>query len=205
MFINDIWCWNAKILGMYICNLNDVKTLVESNLWWSCVRLEHGSTESAHDSLPRFAIERNIAKSGLSNHVCNTGTSAAPRARPGHRLAPLHFLRLIHQKTKANHACFWSNVVVVLQLNLSFLIFWTLSYVVWLLKGINGVFAFWFGFIEGTALKGQLVWAVWFVKRVMWNWMGWTGVGIGVGVPMIVIVYFAWETYSFLHQYHVVG
>jgi len=53
------------------------KTFLEKNSS-SCIRLEHGSTESAHDSLPRFAVERNGAKSGLSNHVCHTGTAAAP-------------------------------------------------------------------------------------------------------------------------------
>ncbi|KAG4986256.1 hypothetical protein JHK84_034205 [Glycine max] len=77
------------------------KTLFASNL--SSVRLEHGSTESAHNSLPRFPIERNKAKSSLSNHVCHAGAAAAPRARPCHRLAPLHFLCLIHKKTKAHH------------------------------------------------------------------------------------------------------
>ncbi|WVZ01714.1 hypothetical protein V8G54_022520 [Vigna mungo] len=88
------------------------KTNVEKEASWRLRFWNGGSLCHAHDSLPRFAIERNIAKSGLSNHVCHTGTSAAPRARPGHRLAPLHFLCLIHQKTKANHACFLSNVVV---------------------------------------------------------------------------------------------
>lgn len=44
----------------------------------SIIRLEHSSTESAHNSLPRFPIERNVAKARLCNHVRHAGTAATP-------------------------------------------------------------------------------------------------------------------------------
>lgn len=69
----------------------------------SSVSLENGSTKSANNSFPRFAVEGNIAKSRLCHHVCHAGTAAAPRAGSRRRLAPPHLPFLIHEKAEANH------------------------------------------------------------------------------------------------------
>ena len=69
----------------------------------SSVRLEDSSAESAHNCLPRFPVERNETKPRSCDHIGDTCAAATPRAAAGHRLAPLHLPRLIHQKTEANH------------------------------------------------------------------------------------------------------
>lgn len=77
------------------------------------VSLENGSTKSANNSFPRFAVEGNIAKSRLCHHVCHAGTAAAPRAGSRRRLAPPHLPFLIHEKAEANHTAVSTNTNVV--------------------------------------------------------------------------------------------
>lgn len=69
----------------------------------SSVRLKHSSTESAYNGLPILPVEWDITKPRLCDHVGHAGAAAAPRARPGRRLALLHLPPLIHQKTEADH------------------------------------------------------------------------------------------------------
>ncbi|KAF7823035.1 uncharacterized protein G2W53_021179 [Senna tora] len=68
------------------------------------VRTKNGSTESADNSSPRFPIERDMTKSSGGFHISNAGSAAAPRAKSGRRLAPLHLPCLVHKETETHHA-----------------------------------------------------------------------------------------------------
>lgn len=67
------------------------------------VRLENCSTKSANNSFPRFAVERNTAKSRLCHHISNAGTTAAPGASTRRRFTPPYFPLLIHKKAETSH------------------------------------------------------------------------------------------------------
>lgn len=69
----------------------------------STVRSKNGSTKSADNCLPRFPVERHVAKPCTSFHISYTCPSATPRAKPCRRFTFAHFLRLINQKTEAYH------------------------------------------------------------------------------------------------------
>jgi hypothetical protein len=83
----------------------------------SVVRFEYSSTESTHDSSPRFPVKWHIAKSCTSFHISYTCSTTTPWTNSGCRLASSHLPGLINKKTKANHG-------VLVLLFLRFSVFW---------------------------------------------------------------------------------
>ena len=69
------------------------------------IRFKNRATESAHNSSPRFPVERNMTEPGGGLHIGDACSAAASRAKSGRRFAPPHLTSLIYQKAKAHH-CF---------------------------------------------------------------------------------------------------
>jgi hypothetical protein len=103
LVINILCCWRWSY--WYI----DKYSIDIIIIWWCLlilsVRLENSSTKSAHNSLPRFTIERNIAKSCLCNHFRHAGAAATPWTCSRCRFAPPYLSFLINKKTETSHIC----------------------------------------------------------------------------------------------------